>query len=198
MTTGPQRVGAPSPHNTAQGNVANPVQPTADDDDDEFDAHDEPAPVRQAVKENLDALLYGEVQSRPDEIYLVPRRPGVSCVYTLDGLTFDRVKAWRKQNAERRVRGEDTEYRELRLMATICASQSKEIRINGRVMEDDDGTPLTLRTKSWREKAQVYTSADWAVYFVGDPEVMHHGASLLDAAGFGDATAQVDPTSSVR
>lgn len=150
----------------------------------------EPGAGAPSTLAEIRAELAGEVV--PEErSWLVDTRPGYAVRFRTD-ITDSDFKHARKRSTMRGRRGVDgqPEIDDLKMGRIILGTYNTAILRRGTVVLDNDGDPLTFRSREFLELYGVATVADAIRAFYGtDGAVISAGRALMQASGWLD-----DPT----
>lgn len=194
IRTAPAPAGPP----VAAGNSA----PPAIDAFDGLDYSTEPLQLSELgdLREEVTAEIH-----RPPLRIRVPERAGnwvLECAVELDDKVFSRFQKLADRKGTKRARGESTnldDVSEARLSALLLGHYNTAIYRGGRVLLDNDGDPITFRSREWHQLVGVNPgdptpAATAAVKMYGgdDGLLVQAGRALMRKSGWLDTAAEVD------
>lgn len=155
------------------------------------DAQTSIAPVKEETQlEKLRTIVKKKVE-RSHVLIPVPERPGVS-IKVSPNITQSQMKNWRKNSGEDSRNGLDA----TKFACLVIGNTTTGIFIDDEEVFDENGNYLNFAHPLILEMTETTRPVPDAVraMFGVDPHVESAALAILDAAGYSDTVAAVDPT----
>ena len=127
-----------------------------------------------------------------DEIEVsVPERNGVTVRFS-PNISSDQLKAWRRNSTNKKT----DELDSIKFSCYVIGNTVTGILMNGVVVEDDNGIPLTFASAPILEMTNTTKPLPDAIraFYGVDPHVENTALKILDAAGYGEDVDSDNPT----